>query len=145
MKRKIDPFLKLRYCQGLGDIIRCILHSKYIGPVVHFLTKKDETCQTCSNRAVALNMLFPFRFWKIFFSSEMDMKNAFIQELRNFGYSVNDGEFDIKNNNEESVIEVKNAPHIKTECVGYEGYLLSQKEEIEESDFKTVTLIFKKI
>lgn len=145
MKRKIDPLLKLRYCSGLGDILRCFLHSRYIGPIVHFLTKKDKTCQTCSNRAVALNMLFPIPVWKMFFKTEKTMTDSLIQDLREYGYSVKDNAFDSKNIIDENIIESKNNPHIKVECIGYDGFQLIEKSETDESDIKKVTLVYKKI
>jgi len=145
VKTKTDPILKLRYCYGLGDILRCFLHFKYIGPIVFFLTKKDKTCKTCSNRAIALNMLFPIPVWKMFFTSEEKMKESLIKELRDYGYSVTDDAFNPKNIDNGSVIESKDSPHIKVDCIGYDGYHLIEKNEICETDFKTIKLVFKKI
>ncbi len=144
MKRKTDPILKFRYCRGVGDILRCFFHSKFIGPIVLFLTKKDKTCQTCSNRAIALNMLFPIPVWKMFYKSEKDMTENLIKDLRDYGYSVEDNAFDSKTINDENKTESKNVPHIKVECIGYDGYQLIEKNETDESDIKKVTLVFKK-
>lgn len=145
MKTKTDPILKLRYCYGLGDILRCFLHSKYIGPIVHFLTKKDKTCQTCSNRAVALNMLLPIPLWKMFFTSEKIMKESLIKDLRDYGYSVSDDAFDTKHIDDGNITESRDNPYIKVDCIGYDGYQLIEKKETNEPDIKKITLTFKKV
>jgi hypothetical protein len=72
-----NPKLKFRNAEGLGDIIACILHSKFIGIVTHFITGNDKPCQTCSQRAYALNVLFPIKVWRLRFKD----KSSFIKEL----------------------------------------------------------------
>jgi hypothetical protein len=61
------PKLRLRNAEGLGDIVACILHSKFIGIITHFITGNDKPCQTCSQRAYALNVLFPIKVWRLRF------------------------------------------------------------------------------
>lgn len=83
-----NPRLKCRYATGLGDLIACILHSRYIGKITHFITGLDQPCQTCSNRAMALNILFPIPFWKLFFKSDLELTKHLSKELKKAGYDV---------------------------------------------------------
>jgi hypothetical protein len=62
-----EPRLKLRYSQGLGDIIACLLHSKALGWLTKLISGKDAPCEMCSKRQDALNLLFPIPLWKLFF------------------------------------------------------------------------------
>lgn len=64
-----DPLLRYRYAEGLGDIIACTLHSKYIQPITTFITRKQKMCMACQNRRTALNILFPIKLWKFYFKS----------------------------------------------------------------------------
>jgi hypothetical protein len=77
-----SPGLKCRYSQGLGDLIACILHSKYIGWLTHRITGLDAPCEMCSRRAEALNILFPISFWKLFFKSEEKLRESLIKDLK---------------------------------------------------------------
>jgi hypothetical protein len=83
-----NPRLKCRYAMGVGDLIACILHSKYIGILTHFITGKKEPCEMCSARAEAFNILLPIPFWKLFFTSESELIKSLSQELKNAGYEV---------------------------------------------------------
>lgn len=62
-----DPLLRYRYAEGLGDIVACTLHSKFIQPITAFITKKEKACAACENRRTALNILFPINVWKLYF------------------------------------------------------------------------------
>lgn len=65
-----DPLLRYRYAEGLGDVVACTLHSKFIQPITTFFTKKEKSCAACENRRNALNILFPLNVWKLYFESE---------------------------------------------------------------------------
>lgn len=151
MKKKIDPILKLRYAKGLGDVVKCFLHSRYFGPVTKFLTKKDHTCTNCSIRATAMNILFPIPVWKLFFKNEEKMNQIFEKDLLDYGYKIIDEqEFKDNQNNGNCCEEKENKPccgdkNFEPENVKFDGYFLVQRVEEEESDFKIVTLKFKKI
>lgn len=84
----LNPSLKLRYANGLGDIITCILHGRLFGKLVHFLTKKDKPCDNCSKRAQALNVLFPIKVWRLFFKTPQEAANAFSEEMKEAGYTA---------------------------------------------------------
>ena len=84
----LNPSLKLRYANGLGDIVTCILHGRLFGKLVHFLTKKDKPCSTCSQRAQALNILFPIKVWKLFFKTPQEAANALSKEMKEAGYTA---------------------------------------------------------
>jgi hypothetical protein len=83
----LDPSLKLKYANGLGDIITCILHGKVFGKLVHLLTKKDKPCSKCSRRAQALNVLFPIKVWKLFFKTPQDVAESLAKEMEAAGYT----------------------------------------------------------
>lgn len=77
-----DPLLRYRYAEGLGDIVACTLHSKYIQPITSFLAKKEKTCAACQNRRNALNILFPIKFWKLFFKNQDEMLEDLDSEFK---------------------------------------------------------------
>jgi hypothetical protein len=83
----LNPSLKLKYANGLGDIITCILHGKVFGKLVHFLTKKNKPCNTCSKRAQALNILFPIKVWKLFFKTPQEVAETLAKEMEQSGYT----------------------------------------------------------
>lgn len=87
MKHK-NPSLKLKYAKGLGDILACFLHSKPIGWFVHFLTGQNEPCSACSQRAMALNILFPIPIWKLFFKNSEELEISFLNDLKKIGYQT---------------------------------------------------------
>jgi len=84
-----DPYLKLKYAKGLGDIVACFLHSKPIGWLTKLITGKDKPCSKCFKRGNALNILFPIKIWKIFFKTEEEYIETFRNDLQNYGYIVN--------------------------------------------------------
>lgn len=83
-----DPHLKFRYAKGFGDIVACFLHSKPIGWLTKLITGKDKPCTTCSKRANALNVLFPIKFWRLYFKSEEEYIESLKQDLEKAGYEV---------------------------------------------------------
>ena len=104
------PDLKYRYAMGLGDIIACTLHSKPIGWLVHFITGNKEPCQACSQRAIALNILFPIPMWRLSFKNLEDRDKALIQDFKNSGFKMvgfDDEIEEIKNKPPEMVVETK--------------------------------------
>ena len=64
-----NPQLQYRHSEGLGDLIACTLHSKFISPITNLLTGSKEMCFSCNKRRQALNYIFPIPFWKIFFEN----------------------------------------------------------------------------
>ena len=83
--KKFDPIIKFKYALGLGDAISFLLHSKWIGPVTYLITGKIEPCNECNNRRVALNVLFPIPFWKIFFKDGDAYQKHLDKEYEDFG------------------------------------------------------------
>lgn len=71
-----NPFLQYRHALGLGDLIACTLHSKYLNPITTFITGKDGMCVTCDARRQALNILFPIPIWKLFFDSKEEQEKS---------------------------------------------------------------------
>lgn len=85
-----NPSLKLRYAKGLGDVISSILHGKTLGWFTHFLTGQNQPCTACSQRAKALNVLFPIPVWKLFFKSYEELQDSFLKDLKDAGYEIVD-------------------------------------------------------
>jgi len=118
------PDLKCRYALGLGDIVACTLHSKPLGWLVHFLTGKSEPCLVCSQRAMALNFLFPIPVWKIFFKTMEERNIALIEDFKKSGFKMMgfDGEekteqvsgFSIENVKEENLVVLEGPDIEKT-------------------------------
>ena len=131
----------------MGDIITCILHSKYIGHITHFLTKNKKRCFSCEQRAYALNILFPIRFWKFFFKTFDEKTKALREDMLKFGYVFYD-EKD-KQTKEENIVYEKTKfvsdEDIIPECVKFNGYFLSTKKQKEENNKIFVELTFEKL
>jgi hypothetical protein len=83
-----DPSLKFRYSRGLGDAIAAILHSKAIGWLTKLITGKNKPCTVCSQRATALNTLFPIPFWRMFFQNAEQLVESLSKEMKAAGYKV---------------------------------------------------------
>jgi hypothetical protein len=83
-----DPYLKLRYARGGGDLVACILHSKPVGWLTYLITGKKEPCKQCSQRRNALNIVFPIQFWKLFFKDQKALVQSLSKELIDYGYRV---------------------------------------------------------
>jgi hypothetical protein len=83
-----NPHLKFKYVNGLGDLIACILHSAIFGWFTRIVTGKKEPCQACSHRRRALNVLFPFKMWKLFFNSIKEYMDSLYLELKTYGIDV---------------------------------------------------------
>jgi hypothetical protein len=83
-----NPHLKFKYVNGLGDLIACILHSTIFGWFTRIVTGKKEPCQACSHRRKALNVLFPFKMWKLFFNNINEYIDSLYLELKNYGIPV---------------------------------------------------------
>jgi hypothetical protein len=87
-KKTFNPLLYFKYAEGVGDIVTAILHSKFIGPLTYMITGKFEPCVKCNNRRVALNMLFPIPFWKLFFKNETSLVESLKKEYEKIGIDV---------------------------------------------------------
>ena len=83
-----NPFLKCRYARGLGDIIGCILHSKFLSWLPLLLTGKEGQCQACSQRAQAFNVIFPIPLWRLFFKDYTELNLSLKKDFENLGYEV---------------------------------------------------------
>jgi hypothetical protein len=83
-----NPFLKCRYARGLGDIIGCTLHSKFLSWLPLLLTGQKEQCQACSQRSQALNVLFPIPIWRLFFKNQKELNLSLKKDFEDLGYEV---------------------------------------------------------
>lgn len=84
-----NPKLKLKYSEGLGDVIACFLHSKYLSWLTKLITGKDKPCKTCSDRIYAFNVLAPIPVWKIFFKTKKDFVEKLQTELSLYFNDIN--------------------------------------------------------
>ena len=101
-----DPTIKLKYAEGLGDFISWFLHSKPIGLITYLITGELAPCSKCNNRRLALNILFPIPFWKMFFKS-VEMYNISLKsDYENSGIVFLKDE-EIENVIEKEVVEEK--------------------------------------
>jgi hypothetical protein len=94
--KKHNPYLFLRYNQGLGDFVASLLHSKILGWLTKLITGKSEPCKVCSKRADALNVLFPIPFWRLFFKDQKEMYISLNKDLLAAGFQTDlaeDGSF----------------------------------------------------
>lgn len=122
-----NPKLKLKYSEGMGDVIACFLHSKCFGWLTRLITGKNEPCKTCSDRIYAFNILIPLPIWKFFFKT----KKEFLEKLQNeFDIYTNNINTNTKNKEDEEIIsEVKiiEKPKIENHYGNYT--LLSSSDE----------------
>jgi hypothetical protein len=82
------PDLKFKYVNGLGDFIAAILHCRVFGWLTKLITGKDKPCEICSMRRHALNVLFHFPLWKLFFKDKNDLLDNLAAEYRALDYKV---------------------------------------------------------
>ena len=140
MKTK-NPLFKFKYVEGLGDLVRCIIHSKFIT----FFIKEREYCNSCSTRAYALNLLCNVPLWKLFFKTKEEMKKSFKIDVENFGYTYIEEEkpaltsFDNEINPDETIGSFDNNQ------IKYDGYYFASMTEVNYDNTRVVTLAFKKI
>ena len=103
-KKPFNPILMVRYGFGVGDLVTAFLHSKFIGPITYLITGKMEPCHKCSNRRIALNVLFPIPIWRLFFKNLDELNISLNADYKKHGVTFNE---------EETVRNVPEAP--KTE------------------------------
>lgn len=131
-----DPNLKLRYSQGLGDVIACFLHSKPIGWLTKLITGDDKPCNQCSIRRRAWNTIFPIPIWKLFFKDQDIFLDSLSKDYKDNGYEIeiNDKNKSISvfknevenqlnendNSNLEEEFEDYNFENYKSDIEGYE-------------------------
>lgn len=138
------PGLKCRYSQGLGDLIACILHSKYVGWLTHRITGLDAPCEICSRRAEALNILFPIPFWKLFFKSEEKLKESFLKDLKANHFEVQiDQQGGIHATKTIETPLSEPLPPINNDPPNKDNYVLTSSSDNYIGEFLIQTLIFK--
>jgi len=96
--KKFSHTKKLKYAVGLGDFIAVVLHSKLVGPLTYLITGQFEPCAACSQRRMALNILFPIPFWKLFFKDIDEYHESLKKDYEKAGIHIIDGNAEPKNN-----------------------------------------------
>lgn len=153
-KNKKDPLLMFRYAYGLGDIIACILHSKFIAPITYFITGQKTPCQSCQTRRQALNILFPISLRVFFFKSKEEQKQAFMKDAKDYGYEIGEDENTVSSENKEEFSYeepiVSNYNELELETLSnfkndYSDYTLARTIETDQDDLKIVLNVYKKI
>lgn len=149
-----DPFLKFKYAQGLGDLIKSFLQSKFIHPITEFFVKNSKSCKSCNNRAWALNVLFPIPFWKLFFKTIEEMEENLKKDLLEYGYELLDENEeknecnDCNKEDQELITTLQNEIFILKEYMSkrdIENYEIVSESETNHESIKIVTLLYKKI
>ena len=149
-----DPLLRFRCAEGLGDLIACFLHSKYIEPILFLLIKQKNRCQTCDKRRMALNILFPLKIWNLFFKTFNDRLNYLDEEFlkTNQEWQLNTLDEGVKKlkyseiikHLEEKNVEKKPIPPQKTlEIMPH--YIVKSNSDIELNNLIIRTIIFERI
>ena len=135
-----NPLFKFKYVEGMGDLIRCIIHSK----LVTFFIKEPVYCNSCSQRSYALNLLFTVSLWKFFFKTKEEMKKSFKIDVENFGHTYIEEKSDIislvNEINPDTTIGSFNNNQIN-----YDGFYFASKTEVDYDNTRVVTLVFKKL
>ena len=154
--KKIDPNYKLRYAEGLGDVVKCFLHSRFMGPVTKFITGQESPCNACQMRSIALNILVPLPIWRIFFKTIEERDDMLIWDLKDYGYEIDPLEVlqeqKISINNQEPEISIENQNELESgsDYIGsdfpliYNNFQFSRKIENEDGDTKVIILFYKK-
>jgi hypothetical protein len=148
-----SPDLNIRYATGLGDFIASILHSKSLSWLIKIITKKDKPCDSCSQRRFALNVLFPIRFWKIFFKNNKEylqsLKNFYIKCGYNASFSEDENYLKISRFEEEPIEQPEEqATQFLTNVAlknRKEGYLFLSDNEVTLGEHLIKTEYYKKL
>lgn len=143
----IEPRYKFRYAAGLGDIIACILHMKYIGRLVDLIKTNKSGCSQCSQRAEILNLFFPVPIWKFYFKNIEERNSVFLQEMENLGYNVDflkiQEELNEKKCNCNQVVnDMSILESHKIDYIEYDGYFLKSKEESNDGEYKVLKFTY---
>lgn len=125
-----NPKLKLKYSEGLGDVIACFLHSKYLSWLTKLITGREKPCKTCSERIYAFNILVPFSLWKFFFKTKKEFVENLQKEL-NLYFNDKGDDLNIENENDENhVSQTKTFKRPKIENHHGDYILLSSSDEL---------------
>lgn len=146
-KKEFHYFSKIRYAQGVGDVVAAILHSKLIGPITYLVTGKLEPCNTCQNRRTALNFLLPIPFWKIFFSNESIYNEKLNKEFENAQKKLkSESSVNLDNTETKTVddVQIKKEPSNDIDDI-YKDYFLVAENRTEQENILIVNKIYKKI
>jgi len=159
-KKEFRYFSKIRYAQGVGDVIAAILHSKVVGPITYLVTGLLEPCGTCQNRRTALNLILPIPIWKLFFKTE-DIYN----DQLNKDFKKIQGDIGLKTPDkplediEKTIEEIKNSYDVDTEKSNnsddkpldntiedfYKDYFLISENRTDYENVLIVNRIYKKL
>jgi hypothetical protein len=143
---RTHPDLNIRYAVGVGDLIASILHSKALSWLVKLFVGKNEICIKCSNRRKALNILFPIKFWKLWFKSDIEYLENLAEFYRKCDFNaivnyenkyvaVTRGDQPLDKN----TINEQNKP---TDMV--DGYIIVNENDVVLGDFLIKTIYYRK-
>jgi hypothetical protein len=148
-----DPLLRYKYAEGLGDLIACTLHSKYVEPFISILFGEKKGCQSCDLRRQALNVLFPIKWWRFFFKSQEERLKSLDEEFDKINlqwklHTQDGGVKDLKYSEIFKHFENKKTkdpiPEEEEEIVKPD-YILMSNSDTEVGDMVIRTIIFKRI
>lgn len=137
-----NPFLKCRYARGLGDIIGCILHSKFLSWLPLLLTGQKEQCQACSQRAQALNVIFPIPLWRLFFKDYTELNLSLKKDFEDLGYEVTyDSEKNALSANLQKELRDENKSYLNNNETPEEHKKIDFSKTVQNKEGKTYNLI----
>lgn len=138
-----NPLFELKYVEGLGDLLRVFLHSRYIKPILILVRGNDNYCLTCSQRAYALNILFPIKVWKFYFKDYETFQKSFSDDAEKFGRNIVQDE-NIKTPTEDTLNENHEQPVFDFNQIKYDGFEFMQQSEYNYDHIRIVTSVFKR-
>lgn len=130
-----SPFFSFKHIRGLGDAIFYILHGPPLRWLTYGLLRIKEPCSQCSKRAIALNLLFPIPFWKLFFKSRQEMMDDLSKTLQTESFKVN-----ISQESKSSLVKTP----LKTQPEKENNFILIGSSENHIGDLLIKTQIYKK-
>jgi hypothetical protein len=143
-----DPYLQFRHSEGLGDVIACILHSKFFSFITYSIVG-SEYCSACNKRRQALNILFPLPLWKIFFENYEHKKNDLQKYFNQNDSLISEEQTPIveKEITQENAVNLQDFNILNNENIinsDEESYILISESKSEFDNFLIKTLIYKK-
>jgi hypothetical protein len=147
-----DPFIYFKNTNGIGDLIACILHSKFLGFFTYVFTGKIEPCLKCQKRRNAFNILLPLPIWKLFYKNFEEYSEGIKHYTnKNFKDEINNKDY-IESilkkiqENQKNIEIFKNEKKIfqPEDDNFFENYLLITQFNNQHEDFYITTKIYKK-
>jgi hypothetical protein len=142
----IHPDLNIRYAVGVGDFVASILHSKALSWLVGLIMGKNEICIKCSNRRKALNILFPIKFWKFWFKTDIEYLENLAEFYRkcDFNAIVNYEKRYVSVSKGDQPLDQNTLNEQKKQTDVVDGYIIVNENDVSLGDFLVKTIYYRK-